>query len=511
MAVAAMLVGLPAKPVDAQPAASLAAVAPLAPQATAPGKDTSLPLDVPLQLHFTKPMNEATVESALTITPQASVSFNWDALGQVLSLAPDPHWQPSTDYTVEVSSNASDHEGLGLTTPILTSFRSGPLTSGQITATRTVGGLAAPTTTFQVTFTRPVKLATVLMRLAIDPPVDATVEGDDPTDAASQTFTLTPKKALDTNTTYRLGFAFGGTDSASSALQPVTPLEITTLQAPSVVKVTPQDGTFSYDTNQVVSVVFSVPMDEKSAAAAFSIRANGRPVAGTTSWTQDDTVLVFNPRRSYSLGSTISVRVAASARSSGGLTMKEASSSAFVVTTPRGRRSIGKITGTKIPWIGGIASTSAPWHSAEIYYLSLLNCTRTGKWVTSSGLCSSQTHHTLPAQKALPFRSDIADGVARPYARELAIRNALTHTLDGTTIRTRLAAAGIYPGSFGENISSPGNARASGMIAAELFFQSESWSRGGHYKNIMNPNYRSVGVGVWQQLGRTRVVIDFAG
>jgi uncharacterized protein YkwD len=64
---------------------------------------------------------------------------------------------------------------------------------------------------------------------------------------------------------------------------------------------------------------------------------------------------------------------------------------------------------------------------------------------------------------------------------------------------------------WGENISSPGNASSSGMITAELFFQSEYWNRGGHYKNIMNPRYRSVGVGVWQQSGRTRVVIDFAG
>jgi hypothetical protein len=507
MAVAAMLVGLPDNPVAARP---VPYVAPLAPQASAQGKDSSLPLDVPLQIHFTKPMNEATVQSALTITPQVGVAFNWDALGQDLALTPDPHWEPSTDYTVQVSANASDHEGLGLTAPILTSFRSGPLTSGQITATKTVGGLAAPTTTFQVTFTRPVKLATVLLRLAIDPPVDATIQGDDPTDAVSQVFTLTPKQALATNTPYSVGFVDGGTDAAIAALQPIAPLDITTLQAPSVVKVTPQNGTFSYDTNQVISVVFSVPMDEHS-ATSLSVRSNGRPVAGSTVWTQDDTVLVFTPRRSYSLGSSISVRVAASARSSGGLTMKDAVNSTFVVTTPRGRRSFGKITGTKIPWIGGIASTSAPWHSAEMYYMSLLNCTRTGKWVTASGLCSSQTHHTLPAQPALPFRSDIADGVARPYARELAIRNALTHTLDGTTIHTRMMAAGIYPSTWGENISSPGNASSSGMIAAELFFQGEYWNRGGHYANIMNPRYRSVGVGVWQQSGRTRVVIDFAG
>jgi len=87
--------------------------------------------------------------------------------------------------------------------------------------------------------------------------------------------------------------------------------------------------------------------------------------------------------------------------------------------------------------------------------MSLLNCTRTANGSRPSGLCSSQTHHTLPAQPALPFRSDIADGVARPYARELAIRKRPDSHLDGTTIHTRMMAAGIYPSTWGENISSP--------------------------------------------------------
>jgi hypothetical protein len=508
LAVASLLIGLPAKPAVAQP---VAYVTPLPPQAGARGTTDTVPLDVPFQVQFTKPMNESTVESALTITPPIALNYRWDALSQVLSLAPDPYWQPTTDYTVEVSVNAADHEGLGLSAPIVTTFRSGPLTSGVLGATRVIGGLAAPTTTFQVTFTRPVKLATVLMRLTIDPPVDNTIQGDDPTDAASQVFTLTPKKPLATNKAYAVRLADGGTDAAGAALLPVQSFYIKTLTAPSVVKVTPQDGTYSYDPNQVISVVFSTPMDEKTGAAALSVRTNGHAVAGSTAWTQDDTVLVFTPRRSYYLGSNIQIRVAASARSAGGLTMPAAVSSSFVVTSPRNQRQIAaRIKGTKIPWLG-VSLPGAPWHSAEIYYLSLLNCTRTGKWVTSSGNCSTQTHHTLPAQGALRFNSAIADGVSRPYAQQLALRGVLTHYLDGTTIQSRLNAAGIYPSTWGENISSPSNPGPGGMIAAELFFQSEYWNRGGHYKNIMNPRYRSVGVGVWQASGRTRVVIDFSG
>ena len=335
LVVAGLLVGLPAKPVAA---GSMPTFSPIAPGAAAQGPDSTIPINMPFEIQFSKPMNENTVAAALTTSPQAGLTFTWDALGQVLSLGPASHWEPNTDYTINVSSNATDHEGLGLSVPIVATFRSGDLTSGKITAARTVDGLAAPTTTFQVTFSSPVKLSTVLMRLSISPSVEATVAGDDPTDQASRVFTLTPKKPLDTNTAYKIGLTDGGVDSAGATLLTVPALSITTLQNPSILTVTPQNGTYSYDTNQPISIQFSVPMDEKSGAAAFSVKVGGRAVAGATAWTQNDTVLVFTPRRSFYIGTVVSIYVNASARSTGGLAMKAAVSSYFTVSTARSRR-----------------------------------------------------------------------------------------------------------------------------------------------------------------------------
>ena len=506
LVVAGLLVGLPAKPVAGQ---TLPTFAPLAPQATASRADSSLPLDVPFQVHFTKPMNESTVESALTITPTLDVRFLWDATGQVLSLAPLPHWAPYTQYVVDISGNATDQEGLSLASPINSAFQSGAPTAGTITATRMVGGLASPSTAFQVTFTRPVKLATVMMRFGINPPVDVSIVGDDPTDVASQVFTLTPKKALATDTRYVVSMADGGTDSAGATLQPVPRLQVDTLQAPSVVTFTPQAGSVTRDTNQPISVQFSLAMDEKSAAAALSVTANGRAAAGSTSWTSGDTVLVFTPRYSFAVGATVTVRVAASARSTGGLTMAAAAGSTFTIARPRSAAI--KYTTTKIPLTGGVASSSAPWHESELYYLNLMNCTRTGGWVTSAGTCSTQTHHTLPARSALAFDDGIANKVARPYAKAMADLGVLTHYLNGTTTHSRMAAGG-YPGSsWGENIASPGNSSQGGMISIEIYFQNEAWCRCAHYYNIMDPYFHRAGIGVWVSGGRARVVVDFYG
>jgi hypothetical protein len=506
--VGGMLIGLPGtKQVAAQ---VMPTFAPLTPQGIVDTNQTTLPLDVPFAVQFTKPMNAGTVAAALKITPAADVRQEWDATNQVLSLAPVPYWAPHTNYTVEIGAGATDQEGLGLTQPVNSSFTSGAQTSAVITATKMVGDRAAPSTAFQITFTRPVKLSTILMRLGISPQTDVTITGDDPTDLASQVFTMTPKKALLTGTQYQVIFANGGTDSAGAALQPVAPLPVTTLEAPAVVKFTPANGSVVRDTNALISIQFSVPMDQKSAAAALSVTSNGRSIAGTKAWSDDGLTLIFTPRYSYYVGSRISTRVEKTARSLGGLTMTAADGVTFTVMAPTSRV-YARGGGTKIPISGGVASATRPYHDYELYYLALMNCTRTGGWVVSNGTCSTQTHHTMPAQGALAFSDGIADKVARPYAKALADLGALTHTLYGTTTHSRLAAQGFPGGSWGENIASPGNPYQGGMISIEIFFQNEYWCRCAHYRNIMLSFFHRAGVGVWVSGGRTRVVIDFYG
>ena len=505
LVVGVLLIGLPATPVAGQP---MPTFAPLAPQADAHSPASNLALDVPFQVQFTKPMNEGSVEAALRIDPKVDVEFRWDATGQMLSLVPKPHWEPTTNYQISVSNAASDQEGLGLSPPVQTSFQSGSLTAGTITATRMVGDLSSPTTAFQLTFTRPVKLGTVLTGLGISPALDVGVVGDDPTDVASQVFTMTPKKPLDTDTTYLVSMAVGGVDASGSSLQPAVPLQIRTLATPSVQAFKPATGTKTYDTNQPISLRFTVAMDEKSTESALTVLANGGAVAGSTSWSEEDTVLAFTPRRSFGIGASVIVKLSTTARSTGGLHVAAATSATFLVSTPRSRSIT--YTRSKITVTGGQGTSSAPYKDMERYYLGLMNCTRMGSWVTSSGDCSTQTRHTLPAQGALALDDGISNNVSRPYAARLADSGLLTHNLNGTTTHGRLAAAGYGSGSWGENIASPGNASAGGMILIETFFQSESGYRGGHYKNIMNRYFHRVGIGIWVS-NSVRVVIDFYG
>ena len=133
--VAGLLAGLPAEPVAGTGAPTFA---PLAPQAEALRAESNLALDAPFRVQFTKPMNESSVEAAFSIDPKVDVVFKWDATAQILSLAPNPHWTPQTQYQVDISGAATDQQGLSISTPIHATFDSGLQTAGTITATQMV-------------------------------------------------------------------------------------------------------------------------------------------------------------------------------------------------------------------------------------------------------------------------------------------------------------------------------------------------------------------------------------
>lgn len=587
--VGGLLVGLPGREVAGGVAPTFA---PLAPRPTSGRAQGDLPLDVAFQLQFTKPMNEASVENALTISPQVNVRFQWDATGQILAVVPNSHWEPHTNYAVDISGAASDKQGLGLASEIHTSFESGAPTSGEIIATKISGDLVSPATAFQVTFTRPVKLFTVMAHFRLIPqavcpevngvssapvngtcpaaPVDTAsadassspsaapasspsaapasspspsptnspasgtptcpavegvgsalvdgacplvpvdIVGDDPTDIASQVFTITPKAQLESRTVYIVSMDVGdgkqaAGDAAGAALQVVSTVKVTTMSAPEVAKSAPQDGAVSYDTNQPISVRFTMAMDTKASTAALSVTVDGVAVAGTRKWSEGNTVLVLTPKHSIKIGSTVIVSVSKAARSTDGLHLAKALSTKFTIKKrpPRPIQYFGR------------AVAGSPWYGAELYYLKLMNCTRTGGWVTSNGACSDVTHHTLPRQNALSLSAGISNKVSRPYAQYMANNRLLDHFLKGTNPHTRLCNWGGYCGnSYGENIASPPNYNSAGMIQIETFYQKEYWEDcPNHYCNIMNRHFTEVGIGVWwsSTAHAVRVSIDFYG
>jgi uncharacterized protein YkwD len=154
---------------------------------------------------------------------------------------------------------------------------------------------------------------------------------------------------------------------------------------------------------------------------------------------------------------------------------------------------------------GGSAVGGGTWAAVETYYLGLMNCTRTGGWVTSTGACSSPGGRNVAPLK---LDSGISSKVSRPYARKLAINNECSHFIGGNP-GTRLRAAGYTSYRWAENIGCRSGSARAAVLATHLFYQSEKSTGGGHYVNLMNPAYDRVGIGVWVSGGRVRLVVDF--
>ena len=168
--------------------------------------------------------------------------------------------------------------------------------------------------------------------------------------------------------------------------------------------------------------------------------------------------------------------------------------------------------GTATPMAVTIVPTApATWLSIELWDLQLVNCTRTGGWVLANGTCHLYgSGHYSAYVKPLTRAVGISDHVSRPYARLLAVRNLCNHWYDGSPA-FRLRRAGFFSYNWGENIACPnGNMSVrAAILASHRFFQAEKSTNGGHWRNLKNPKYTVLGIGVWKSGTRVRLVNDF--
>ena len=472
---------------------------------------TGHPLTTPFQIGFDSPMDAASVVAALRIAPDAALRFSWSADGKDLTLAPVDSWAPDTLYTITVDVTARAADGAALARPVHAVVLTAKAGSATMAATRLVGSRVAANTAFAIHLDRTVPVAAVQAALRIEPPVaGAVAAGSSPGD-----YVFTPASPLAADTTYRLTLS-GLVDDNGVAFATVPTIAVQTAAAPSVVRFRPLNGASAQDRASVLSVRFTDKMDRTTTAAAFQVTAAGKVVPGKVTWAESDHVLVFTPASALPYGAKVAMTVAASATSATGAPIAQNASGSFTVqarpapakTAPTATRTPAAATSKPIPHpsgTGGSGGVSASWYSVETYYLQLMNCTRTGGWVTSSGACSSPGGRDVVPLK---LSAGISTNVSRPYAQYLAVHNLCNHFYGGTP-GDRLRRAGYTSYNWAENIGCEDISPYKSVLGSHLFFQSEKPYNGGHYVNMMNSLYTEVGIGVWVSGGRTRLVVDF--
>jgi uncharacterized protein YkwD len=492
-----------------RPAPSAAAPQSLARTVSAALLDTVVTghgLKAPFSIGFDAPMDAASVAAALRLAPDAAVSFSWDAAGKTLTLTPVTAWSPDTLYTITVDASARAADGGAMAGPIHAVILTAKAGTATLSATKVVGQRVAVDSAFAIHLDRAVSIEAVQAAIRTDPAVTGTVVAG----ADSGDYVFTPDALLTPNTTYRVSLA-GLADGDGIAFATTPPIVVRTVTAPTVVRFRPLGGATAQDPAAVLSVRFTDRMDRRATAAAFKVTAAGKVVVGRVTWAEADHVLVFTPAAALPYGVKVTMAVAATAASATRVPIAAGASSSFTVKAkpaPAKQPPAKAPATTPIPHppsTGGSGGVSASWYSVEVYYLKLMNCTRTGGWVTSTGSCSSPGGRNVAP---LQLSSGISTKVSRPYAKYLATRNLCNHFYDGTP-GDRLRRAGYTSYNWGENIGCENFSPYRAVLGDHLFFQSEKPYNGGHYVNLMNSLYTECGIGVWVSSGRVRLVIDF--
>jgi hypothetical protein len=151
---------------------------------------------------------------------------------------------------------------------------------------------------------------------------------------------------------------------------------------------------------------------------------------------------------------------------------------------------------------------------AERLAYRLIDCLRTGGKVTLDGHCRGYgsgrfSRHRRP----LRLSDRISDKVSWPWARQLATSNSCTHVLGRSSVDLRFRSAGLRNDVNGENVACHSAKGPRAMVVYwARYWARESRYGGDHWRQIKDPDFRSIGVGVSRTAGgRTRLVVNFYG
>lgn len=463
---------------------------------------TGVELQAAATIGFSTPMERASVEAALVIEPPTAVELLWSDDDTAVSIVPVGHWAVDTYHTITVRPGALAGTGRPLTKPVRSAFLTRGPTTPVLAATERLAKRVALDTAFSIGFDRPVDPATVARAVRLEPAVKGKVTVETDVDGLPR-YVFTPSRALKANTRYTL--IIEGVRDRDGVTVATLAMAVRTAVAPEVVRFRPTARTQDVARSADISVRFSTSMDRASTKKAFKVLVDGKAIKGKITFADGDTVLVFDPSRAFAYDTRVVASVSRSARSADGVALKSAEQIAFRTEL----KPVPKTRATSVPISSGGSSGGSTgggsWASVERFYLGLMNCTRTGGWVTSGGNCSSPGGRNVAALK---LDAGISSKVARPYAKRLAVGGDCSHFIGGNP-GDRLRRAGYTSYRWAENLGCRSGNPRSAVLGSHLFFQSEKSYNGGHYVNMMNSAYDRVGIGVWVASGRVRLVVDF--
>lgn len=289
---------------------------------SSPARGEEVMLDGAITLRFDQPMDQSSVEAALTVADidgsPVEGAFTWTR-EDTLVFTPQS-LKRQADYKVLVGDTAVSRKGQPLAAPIELDLR----TVGYLDVSQTIpdNGAAEVDTDGAITvlFNRPVvplvssgQQADLPQPLTIDPPVTGTGEW-----VSTSIYRFTPDTTFAGATTYNVTIAQGLADITGGVLEDDYTWAFTT-RSPGIVSIDPPDGAERIDPSRALTITFNMPMDRASTEAAVLVPGVG---VGNTdvsaTWSDHDRVLTLTPQQHLVLETEYQIVVGSTAAAASG-------------------------------------------------------------------------------------------------------------------------------------------------------------------------------------------------
>ena len=271
---------------------------------------TNVPVTAVISVNFSKPMDQASVQSALSTTPATTGGFSWSGNNMIYTPA---NLNYSTTYNVIVGTAAMDSAGNQLLSAYNWSFTTAPDTANPEVSGNTPTGNSEPVTTkITLTFSEAMNTSSAQSAFSTFPGTTGSFSW------SGKIMTYTPDSNLTYNTTYNVIVGTGAMDLAGNNLSVPYEWNFTTMEQdmtnPTVIDYSPKGTNVSLAS--MISVNFTEAMDQESVQSSFSAIPATK---GSFSW--NGNTVKYIPDSNLTSGTTYSVTIGSDAKDLAGNNM----------------------------------------------------------------------------------------------------------------------------------------------------------------------------------------------
>ena len=284
-----------------------------------PGTNQLLALDEPIELVFDQPMDQASVQKALSIEPKVDGVLSWTN-PHTLQFTPSQALSRGARYQISLDETTKNAEGTTLAAPIIFAFETlGYISISEVQPTPGSKDVS-PDTSVTIIFDRPIVPLTAIDQqdtlpapLSFTPPIAGKGEWLNTT-----IYRFHPDEGFLPSTKYSAKVSADFTDALGRTLQREYAWIFTTT-APGIIDGSPGDNAEHIDPSTVITITFNQPMDHESVELATSVSVNQKEIEGAFQWSGgrhplDTETLVFSPQQTLPRNAECQVKIAKTAR-----------------------------------------------------------------------------------------------------------------------------------------------------------------------------------------------------